>query len=258
MPKPRGCLIDLDGTVWADGRLIPGAGEAIAALRTARFPFRFATNTTRKPRSLLASELRALGIETDTEECITAPSATAVWLRARGARKISPLLAEASYEDLADFEFDHRQPEYVVVGDLGDSWTFEILDRAFRALMDGAELVAIQRNRYWRNEGRLTLDAGPFVTALEYASGKEAHLVGKPSRAFFESAAKDLGVDPAEIAMVGDDLEADVEGAIAAGLQAVALRTGKYREGAERRTREVATVVLNSLADLPAWLGAEG
>lgn len=251
----RGCLIDLDGTVWVDDELIPGSREAISRLRSGGVPFRFATNTTRKPRSAIAAKLTRLGIEAGASDCITAPSAAAGWLRARGARSISPLLAEASYEDLEEFELDHESPDYVLVGDLGTGWSFEVLDRAFRALMAGAELVAIQRNRYWRHQGRLTLDAGPFVAALEYASGRRAHLVGKPSRDFFVSAARDLGLEPVEVVMVGDDLEADIEGAAAAGLMSLAVRTGKLRPADEERAAAAAGAVLDSLADLPGWIG---
>ncbi len=249
-------MIDLDGTVYSDDEAIPGAAGAIAALRAAGMPYRFATNTTRRPRRALAEKLSRLGIPARAGECITAPAAAAAWLRERGARRLSLLLAEASHEEFAGFELDDERPEYVLVGDLGSAWTFEILDGAFRALMAGAELIAIQRNRYWRHRGRLSLDAGPFVAALEYASGKEAMLVGKPSRAFFEAAAAELGLPPSRVAMVGDDLEADVEGAAAAGLLGVAVRTGKLTAALEPRVREVATAVLDSLADLPAWLGA--
>lgn len=258
MPSPRpadGLLIDLDGTVWEDGALIDGAAEAVAALAKAGVPFRFATNTTRKPRRVLAAELTRLGIETAPAQVITAPSAAAGWLRERGAKRVSLLLAEASFEEFAGFELDDERPEYVVVGDLGAGWSFEVLDRAFRALLAGAELLAVQRNRYWKSGGRLTLDAGPFVAALEYASGKEARLVGKPSAAFFAAAVAELRLAPGRVAMVGDDLEADVEGARGAGLLAVAVRTGKHTPAAEERARAAATVVLDSVAELPGWLG---
>lgn len=251
------CLLDLDGTVYADDEAIPGAARAIAALRAAGVAFRFATNTTRQPRTALAEKLCGLGIDTLPDEVITAPSAAARWLRHRGARRVSLLLAEASFEEFSDFEIDDERPEYVLIGDLGPGWTFEILDRAFRALHEGAELIAIQRNRYWRRRGRLTLDAGPFVAALEYAAGKKARLVGKPSPGYFDSAVAELGLAAHRVAMVGDDLEADVAGALAAGLMGVALRTGKYTPDTEVRAQEVSTAVLDSLAELPDWLGID-
>jgi HAD superfamily hydrolase (TIGR01458 family) len=251
----RGLLIDLDGTVWQDGALIPGASEAIEALRTSGISFRFLTNTTRTPRSQLLAELDRLGIAADVEECFNAPAAAAVWLAKRGITRVSLLLAEASYVDFPDFEIDHEHPDAVVIGDLGSAWTFEILDRAFRAILAGAEIVALQKNRYWRTEGRFSLDAGPFVAALEYATGRQARIVGKPSTEIFNTLTGDLGLPPEQVAMVGDDLEADIEGARAAGLQAIAVRTGKYRPPDEERTRAAATLVLDSLAELPEALG---
>lgn len=246
----EGFLFDLDGTVYEEDQAIPGAAEAIEALRRHGIPFRFTTNTTRRPRSALAAKLRGMGVPARAEEILSAPAAAARWLRDRGLLRAQLLLAEATCEEFAGFEIVDRDPQVVVVGDLGAAWTFPLLDQAFRNLMAGAELVAIQRNRYWHTEGRLSLDAGPFVAALEYGSGKTATLMGKPSAAFFEAAAKELQLPPERIAVVGDDLESDVAGARAAGMIGVAVRTGKYRPEDEERARGAADVVLDSIADL--------
>jgi HAD superfamily hydrolase (TIGR01458 family) len=243
----QGCLIDLDGTVYQEDAVIPGAADAIEALRRAGVPFRFATNTTRLPRTALAEKLRGLGVQAEPDEILSAPSATANWLRSKGARRVRLLLARASWQEFEGLEVDDDTPEYVVVGDLGRDWTFDLLDSAFRNLMDGAELLAIQRNRYWRTEGRLSLDGGPFVAALEYAANKTATLLGKPSRAFYEAAARELGLPPERIAVIGDDLEGDVLGPKEIGMIGVAVRTGKYRPGDEERTRAAADLVVDSL-----------
>jgi len=253
--RADGVLLDLDGTVYQEGQAIPGAAEALAALRRAGIPFRFTTNTTRRPRSVLAGQLTALGIPARPEEILSAPAAAAGWLRGQGVRRIHLLLAEATREEFADFILDDCSPEAVVVGDLGEGWTFPILDQAFRCLMEGAALLAVQRNRYWHTNGGLSLDAGPFVAALEYGSGKTATLVGKPSPAFFAAAAHQLGAPPERIAVVGDDLESDVAGARASGMIGVAVRTGKYRPQDEDRARAAADSVLDSIAGLPGWLG---
>jgi ribonucleotide monophosphatase NagD (HAD superfamily) len=84
----------------------------------------------------------------------------------------------------------------VVLGDLAAGWTFDVLNRAFRQVLAGARLVALQRNRYWKTADGLSLDAGPFVAALEYATGATATVVGKPSAAFFALATAALGVPP--------------------------------------------------------------
>ena len=254
MNKIQGVLLDLDGTVYQEDLLIPGAAEAIEELRRRSFPFRFTTNTTRRPRTALAAKLRSIGLPADPGEILSAPAAAARWLHARGARRVQLLLAQATWEEFSSFEIDDRSPEYVVVGDLGEDWTFPLLNQAFRNLMDGAELLAIQRNRYWQTDGGLSLDAGPFVAALEYGSGKTATLVGKPSPTFFESAARELGVPMETIAVVGDDLDSDVAGARLAGMLGVAVRTGKYRPRDEERARREADVVIDSVAMLPEWL----
>ena len=250
-----GVLFDLDGTVYQEGRAIPGAAEALITLRRAGVPFRFTTNTTRRPRTVLAERLREMGIKAHREEILSAPAAAAGWLRTRGAMRVQLLLARETWEEFAGLEIVDRSPEAVVVGDLGEDWTFPLLDQTFRNLMEGGELLAIQRNRYWHTRGRLSLDAGPFVAALEYASGKTATLAGKPSPVFFEAAARELGFPHDRIAVVGDDLESDVAGARAAGMIGVAVRTGKYRPQDEQQAEEAADVVLDSIADVPRWLG---
>ena len=136
---------------------------------------------------------------------------------------------------LTDGELTDRSPEAVVVGDLGTEWDFERMNRAFRAIQGGALLVALQKNRYWMTGDGISLDAGPFVVALEYAARTEAVMVGKPSRDFFLLAASSLGVELDRITMIGDDIEADVGGAQAVGMKGVLVRTGKFRESDLKR-----------------------
>jgi HAD superfamily hydrolase (TIGR01458 family) len=118
--------------------------------------------------------------------------------------------------------------------------------------MDGAELVALQKNRFWLRADGLSLDVGPFVAALEYATGRDAYVVGKPARGFFDEVLRDLGETAARTAMVGDDVESDIGGAQRAGLDGVLVRTGKYREEAVRESGIEPTATVNSIADVPA------
>ncbi|MEZ4653068.1 MAG: TIGR01458 family HAD-type hydrolase [Candidatus Eisenbacteria bacterium] len=233
MDPIRGLLIDLDGTLYVDGVPVPGAIEAIAGLRARNTPFCFATNTTRLPRRILVQRLHDLGIPVSPGQLHTAPLAAAACLREQGHRSILPLLDPSTLEDLADFDLlapdAEAHADAVLVGDLGDQWSYEILNRAFRQLMDGAALVAINRNRYWKTADGLSLDAGPFVVALEHAAGVSSTIVGKPSPSFYASAVARLGRRPSETAMVGDDIAGDVAGAQAAGLRGILVRTGKFR-----------------------------
>ncbi len=122
--------------------------------------------------------------------------------------------------------------------------------------MDGASLVAMHRNLYWKTARGFELDAGAYVLGLEAASGALATVCGKPAAAYFQAALDLLGIEAARGVMVGDDVTNDVEGARAAGITGVLVRTGKYRPGDERRGDPDA--VIDRLSDLPAWLGLPG
>ena len=146
----------------------------------------------------------------------------------------------------------------MIVGDLGEAFGYDVLNGAFRNLMNGAELIALQKNRYWLRADGLSLDVGPFVAALEYASGQEAYVVGKPARGFFDQVLVGLGVEPTAAVMIGDDIESDIGGALGAGLQAVLVRTGKYREERVRESGITPTAIVDSIADVPDLLGRPG
>lgn len=252
---PRSLLIDIDGVLFVGDSALPGAGEALQRLRTARLPLRFVTNTTRRSADELLAKLHRLGFETAPEELLTAPRAAAHWLRRQGGPRILALIPEVLAEEFRELTVDETAPEVVVLGDLGDAWRYAHLNAAFQALMDGARLLALHRSRYWRTEAGLQLDLRAFVAALEYASGCAAVIAGKPAAASFHAALDGLGADAGNALMVGDDLEADIGGAQNAGIPGALVRTGKFREGqlAESGVRPAA--VTDSIAELPALLG---
>ena len=249
--RVKGLLIDLDGTLYVGDEPVEGAREALAKIEASGLAVRFVTNTTRKPRREVRDHLASLGFEVEEAEIFTPARAAGGLI---GDRSCFPLVAGALLEDLAGVAIAKDHPDFVLVGDLGEEFTYERLNAAFRRLAAGAELVALQRNRYWQREDGLALDAGPFVAALEYASGKSATVVGKPESAFFRLALDEMGLEPHEVAMVGDDAEADVAGARAAGLKGVLVRTGKYRPGMDEGG---ADLVVDSFAQLPEALGAK-
>jgi phospholysine phosphohistidine inorganic pyrophosphate phosphatase len=235
---PVAYLLDLDGTLYAGGAAVPGAPEALARLRCGRVPFRLVTNTTSRSRAMLVERLRGYGFEVEAEEIFTATLAGADLARASGARVVAPFLPAAALEDLSGLELvggssgrAGRRPDAVLLGDLGEVWAYSLLQEAFEYVMAGASIIALSRDRYWQKDDRLALDAGPFVAALEYATGASAAVAGKPSPAFYAAALSSLGVrDPSGAAMVGDDVWSDVQGAQRAGLEGWLVRTGKFRE----------------------------
>ena len=167
----RGVLLDLSGVLYQGDRALTGAAEALERLRSAGLPLRFVTNVTRMPADDLARKLARLGLDVRPAELVTAPRAAREHLLARG---LAPLLLvhPALREEFRDLETD--EPDAVLLSDAGEDFSYANLNRAFRLLMDGAPLLAMGNNRYFRDEDGLSLDIGPFVAALEYACDRPA------------------------------------------------------------------------------------
>jgi phospholysine phosphohistidine inorganic pyrophosphate phosphatase len=260
--RPVAYLLDLDGTLYAGGAAVPGAPEALEGLRGRGVPFRLVTNTTSRSRAMLLERMRGYGFAVEPEEIFTATLAGAALARDSGFRVVAPFLPTPALEDLSGFELvggssgggparGRGVPEAVMLGDLGEGWGYEVLQEAFEYVMGGASIIALSRDRYWQRGDRLALDAGPFVAALEYATGVDAVVAGKPSPAFYAAALASLGIaHPAQAAMVGDDLWSDVRGAQRAGLAGWLVRTGKYRDEALRDSGIVPDRMLASVAEL--------
>jgi HAD superfamily hydrolase (TIGR01458 family) len=251
----RAFLIDLDGVLYVEDDPIEGASEAVEALRQAGLGLRFVTNTTARSRAQTLEKLGRLGFEVRPEELVTPAALARRHCESRGHETVALIMNENVKEDFEGLRQVAEQPDAVIMGDLGQEFGFPILNRAFRMVMDGAELVALQKNRFWLTEDGLSLDAGPFVAAIEYATGRDAYVVGKPAPGFFEQVLGGLGVEPHETAMVGDDVESDVGGAMNEGLAGVLVRTGKYREDFVRDSGVEPTATVNSMADVPALIG---
>jgi HAD superfamily hydrolase (TIGR01458 family) len=250
----RALLIDLDGVLYVEDEPIEGAAVAVASLRDAGLGLRFVTNTTARSHRQTLDRLERLGFAVDAAELVTPAALARRRCLEAGHQRVALIMNEDVKEDFAGLTEADQGVEAVIMGDLGSAFGFEILNRAFRLVMAGAELIALQKNRFWMTPEGLSLDAGPFVAAVEYATGREALVVGKPAVAFFEMVLADLGAEPSAAAMVGDDIESDVGGALRAGLAGILVRTGKYREDFVRGSGIEPTATVDTIADLPALM----
>lgn len=227
--RPRAVLIDLAGVLHVGDQPVPGAVEALQRLRASRLPLRFLTNTTRSPRAAIVALLQGMGFAIAADEIQTAVHATRQYVESRWSRPhylVHPDIANEVGPSFSD-------PDVVVLGDAGPYFTFDRINEAFRLLMDGRPLVAMARNRYFKESDGLTIDMGAYVAALEYASGVPASVVGKPAAPFFLGALAELGVTPEDAVVIGDDLRDDIGGAQAAEIPGILVRTGKFRPADE-------------------------
>lgn len=216
------------------------------------------TNTTSRPRATVVAELGRLGLAVRPEDVFTAGRAGYEHLRRRGFARCDLLVRAGVLEDFPGIDPAAGDPQAVVLGDLGPETSFDRLNRAFRHVLAGSELVTLARNRYFRAGDGLTLDVGAFAAALEYATGQTATLVGKPAAEFFQTALAGGAALPSETLVVGDDLESDVGGAQGAGMLGALVRTGKFRPEELARRAISPDAVLDSIADVPALLDGDG
>ena len=250
-----GVLLDIDGVLAVSWRALPGAVETLEWLRAEDVPFRLITNTTTHTRADLASTLQGAGFEVDAFEIVTAVVATATYLREHHPGAKVFLLSDGDARaDLEGVELVDEGADVVVVGGACDDFTYARMNRIFRMLMDGAVLVGMHRNLFWRTSEGWQLDGGAYVAGLEEATGRPAVICGKPAATFFESVLAMLGTTAERTAMVGDDVVNDVLGAQAAGLVGVLVRTGKYRPEDLDRPEGRPDLTLDSIAGLPGLL----
>lgn len=254
----EGLLLDIDGVLAVSWAALPGAVDALRRLREDGVPFRLITNTTTKTRAGLAATLGDAGFDVGDEEIVTAVVATAAYLRdAHPGAKVFVLSDGDATEDLAGIELAAvDDADVVVIGGACDEFTYGTMNRIFRRLMDGASLVGMHRNLFWKTSDGWELDGGAYIAGLEEAANTKATICGKPEKAYFDAALAMLGVDADRAAMVGDDIVNDILGAQASGLMGILVRTGKYREGDEDHPDGRPDHVLPSFADVPAFVGS--
>ncbi|MGX2038794.1 TIGR01458 family HAD-type hydrolase [Methylocaldum sp. MU1018] len=256
MQNIKGILLDLDGVLCVGSRTIEGAPETVRRIRAEGYPIRVITNTSTQSLASLHGKLRQLGFDIDRAEILSAPQAVLRYLKRCGGPPCALLLAEDVKRDFADIaEADIDEAEYIVIGDIGENWSYRILNRAFNRLMQGAKLIAVHKNRFWQTEAGLRMDIGGFVAALEYCSGIQATVMGKPSPDFFRIALQDMGLTAREAAIVGDDIDSDIGGGQKAGLTGILVKTGKYRESYVSASSIRPDKIIDSVNALPALLG---
>jgi HAD superfamily hydrolase (TIGR01458 family) len=249
-------LLDLDGVLHVSGRPIDGAVWAVRQLRAAGHRLRFLTNNTTHSRSALAETLRGYGIELEDGELQTTPVAAA---RVLQGRRVLALTMPAIRDDLEGVELVGENADAVLLGGADETaetnqvFSYMNLARAFAELEAGAELYCLHKNPWWQTSRGAMLDAGAFVVGLEYATGAQASVLGKPSASYFEAALEAVDADPEHAWMVGDDVDADIGGAAALGLHTILVRTGKFRDDAGAWSAQPEAVV-DSIADVPTFL----
>lgn len=247
---PKAFLIDLDGTLYFKGEPYPGAIETVNYLRQEKYQLRFLTNTTAKTPKMLHEQMQVLGFDIYENEIFNATYACLQYLRSQPKNRCHLMVDDAVKTFFKEIPIDNDAPDFVVVGDYGERFDFHALNHAFRLLMDGAELIALQKGLYWFSSEGMFLDCGAFVTLLEVAIGKTAKVMGKPSETFFTIALGSLQLTPSEVVVVGDDITSDIVGAERMNMQSILVKTGKFKPDQLENPVAKPTWILDSISEL--------
>jgi len=243
----KGILLDIGGVLYEGENVIPGAIEALEILRK-KYKVRFLSNTSRIPPKALYNKLKSMGFNIKESEIFTALKASKLFLENEKANAYVVATDEAK-EYFSDLKGEIK---YVLICDAYKNFTYDNLNKAFRYLEEGAGFIATNKNRYFKDTDGLSLDAGGFVKCLEFASGKEAKILGKPNCEFFSLAINDMGLNKNEVIMVGDDITSDIMGAKACFLKTVLVKTGKFKKS--DLTKAKPDYLTDSIASLPELL----
>jgi HAD superfamily hydrolase (TIGR01458 family) len=257
MGRLRAALIDIDGVLTVSWRPLPGAAEALARLRHMGLALALLTNTTSRTRAAVTATLVDAGLPITADDVVTAPALTASYIAEHYPDARCLLLNSGDIrDDLTGVRLveDDAAADVVIIGGAGTEFSYAALNRVFVHLRNGARLVAMHRNLYWRTHEGLQLDGGAFLLGLEAAASVTAEVVGKPAPGFFTSALSRLYVDAAEAVMIGDDIDADVLGAQRLGITGMLVKTGKFLPEALESADGIPDYVVGSIIDVPDML----
>ncbi|MFZ5947231.1 MAG: HAD-IIA family hydrolase [Stygiobacter sp.] len=246
MKKPL--LIDLDGVLRIGKEPSPHVEKFFDLINTLQIPSCILSNSTLSTTNDVRQFFEFNGIQTKIP-ILTAVEAAAMYARLR-YRRVAVYCTD-HVKSLFRGLLDYENPQAIIIGDYGKRWDFETLNYIFRKVRDGAELIAMHKKRTWKTaEDGILLDVGPFVVAIEYATKKEATIIGKPSELYFASALSLFNLelhDP--FIIIGDDLETDIEPAKKLGAETIFFNSEKgFTEEAIQKANP--DYIVNNLEDV--------
>ncbi|MGP8069125.1 MAG: HAD-IIA family hydrolase [Candidatus Bathyarchaeia archaeon] len=250
-------FFDLDGVLWV-GKENPryvGGKEVVQKLKDCGRTTFVLTNDSTHVREEIHQNLTKLGFSFAMEEILTSSYLTARYLSENFGKASFYLIGEDGIkrELEAAGHYASTDPEAVVVG-LDRQLTYEKLDSALRFLRTGARLVGSYGGAVYMSDRGPALSAGPIIKALEFASGKRAVMIGKPSPRMFTLALQLAGEKASKAVMIGDQIETDIVGARKAGLHTILVLTGVETRESVGRSKVKPDMVINNLEVLETLL----
>lgn len=245
----HGLLCDIDGVLSIDGKMIPGALEFYHWTRELQLPLVLVTNSTTLDRDAIAARLKDQGMPIESSQVLSTPAVVAAYMRSHGHRTARLIINDSIKPEFDFLKESDTRPDALVIGDYGNRWSFELMNELFGHLMEGSELLALHKGKFFQVAEGLQLDVGAFIQGLEYSSGVHARSFGKPEVSFYQQALDMLNHPADQVVMIGDDIMADIDGAQQIGIRGILVKTGKYRESHVHDSGVMPFKTIESIAD---------
>ncbi|HAA12778.1 MAG TPA: HAD family hydrolase [Cytophagales bacterium] len=249
----NGYLIDMDGVIYRGEEMIPGADGFIQELLNRDVPFIFMTNNSQRTERDAVYKLKNMGIEVEEKHIFTSAIATARFLATQRPNGSAFVLGEGG---LLNSLVEHgytlvtSNPDYVVVGE-GINFTLDMVQRAIDMILNGAKLIATNRDPSPKQKGWNNLGIAAVVAMIEEATGKKAFVVGKPNPVMMRQARKTLGLETAGTTVIGDTMSTDIQGAVQMGYKTILVLSGITNREDLENYAFTPDLVVDSVSDIP-------
>lgn len=224
-----GFIIDLDGTLYAGTKPIRNARAFIQQLEKHSYPYLLMTNNSSRTVEEIREHIATvLDIEISLDHLFTSSQATLRYVQSLTDVKRIYLIGQNGLSQVfreAGYELVEEQADAVVQG-VDNLFSYDKLTGALRAILGGAAYILTNPDHRLPTESGLLPEAGSISAAIERASETKPVLIGKPSTLIMEYAMDILGLPAKDIWMVGDNLQTDIAGGLAAGCQTCLVLTG--------------------------------
>ena len=248
----KGFLIDMDGVIYGNDTLIPGADKFIKQLQDEGIPFLFMTNNSQRTPIDTVNKVANMGIYIEEKNVYTSAMATAFFLSFMKPKGSAYVLGEGGLlTSLSQHGYTlvNTNPDFVVVGE-GRNFTLEMVNNAVDMILSGAKLIATNLDPSPMKPGWNNLGIKAIVSMIEEATGKKAFSVGKPSPVMMRAARKHLGLEARETIIIGDTMDTDILGGVQLGYTTILTHSGVSKKSSLADYAFKPDLIVNSVKDL--------
>jgi NagD protein len=245
-------LMDMDGVLVHEERLIPGADQLISRLQQTDHRFLLLTNnSTYTPRDL-AARLTLTGLQVPEQSIWTSALATARFLDSQRPQASAYVLGEAGLTTALHqigYVLTDRDPDYVVLGETR-AYSQQAITRAIRLITAGARFIATNPDPTGPAPAGPQPATGAVAALIATATGVRPYFVGKPNPLMMGQALRAIDAHSQTTVMIGDRMDTDIVAGIEAGLQTILVLTGSTTRKEAQRYPFQPSRIVDSVADL--------